>query len=211
MHQRDHSWISPEDYLAWERQAETKNEFVNGEIIAMAGASPNHTLIAANTIIGLGSRLKGGPCRVHAGDLRVKVNPTGMYAYPDIVVVCGTPRFDEKQQDTLLNPTVLVEVLSKSTESYDRTTKFYHYRTLESLSDYVLISQDSALVEHRVRQTANRWLVSFYMGLEAAVPLGSLDCELPLAEIYDHIEWQDEDAASGWLRAVKEPQAIYAA
>jgi Uma2 family endonuclease len=134
-----------------------------------------------------------------------------MYAYPDIVVACGTPRFDEKQQDTLLNPTILVEVLSKSTESYDRTTKFYHYRTLESLSDYVLISQDSALVEHRVRQTANRWLVSFYMGLEAAVPLESLDCELPLAEIYDHVEWQDEDAASGWLRAVKEPQATYAA
>lgn len=209
MHQRQQSWITPEDYLAWERQADTKSEYWNGEIYAMAGASPRHTLIAANTITSLSIRLRGRQCTVHTGDQRVKVSPTGMYVYPDVVIVCGTPRFDDIHKDTLLNPTLLVEVLSNSTEDHDRTTKFYHYRTLESLTDYLLISQDSALVEHRARQGSHRWLMSFYMGLETIVPLESIGCELPLVEIYDKIEWPNEDAAQGWLRAIKEPQATY--
>jgi Uma2 family endonuclease len=209
MHQRQQSWITPEDYLAWERQADTKSEYWNGEVYAMAGASPRHTLITANTITSLSIRLRGRPCTVHTGDLRIKISPTGMFAYPDVVVVCGAPRFDDKQQDTVLNPAVLVEVLSKSTESYDRGTKFEHYRTLESLTDYVLISQDHALVEHRARQGADRWLMSYYMGLDTILPLEWLGFGLPLAEIYDKVGWDDDDAARGWLRAVKEPQEPY--
>ncbi len=209
MYQKTKQWISPEEYLAIEREAEFKSEYIAGEIYAMAGASPRHTLISANTIASLTVRLRGRQCTVHTGDQRVKVGPTGMYAYPDVVVVCGIPRFDDKQKDTLLNPTLLVEVLSRSTEDHDRTTKFYHYRKLESLTDYLLISQDSALVEHRTRQGSDRWLMSFFMGLETVVPLATLGCELPLAEIYDKIEWPDEDAARGWLRAVREAQEPY--
>lgn len=211
MFQERKQWISPEEYLALERQAQTKSEYWNGEVYAMAGASARHTLITANAITSLSIHLRDRQCTVHTGDLRIKVSPTGMYAYPDVVVVCGTPRFDDKQRDTVLNPTVLVEVLSKSTESYDRGTKFEHYRTLESLADYVLISQDRALVEHRMRQEAERWLMSYYMGLQTIVPLASIGCELPLAEIYHKVEWYDDDAARGWLRAVKEAQEPYLA
>ena len=175
----------------------------------MAGASPQHTLIAANIIISLGSQLKGRPCRVHTGDLRVKVSPTGFYTYPDIVIVCGQPKYEDRQKDTLLNPTVVVEVLSKSTELYDRGVKFAHYRTLESLTDYLLVSQDTASVEHRTRQPDDRWLLSIYQGLDSVVPIPSIGCDLPLAEVYEKVEWSSEDAARGWLRFVKEPSEAY--
>jgi Uma2 family endonuclease len=141
--------------------------------------------------------------------MSVKVGATGLYTYPDIVIACAPLRFEDQHEDTLLNPTVLFEVLPKSTAAYDRVAKFDHYRALESVTDYVLISQDRALVEHRMRHTANRWLLSFYMGLDTVVPMPALGCELPMADIYDKIEWHDEDAARGMLRAIKEPQAIY--
>ena len=208
--QRQHSsYITREVYLDLERQSETKNEYWDGEIYAMAGASPQHTLIAANIIISLGSQLKGRPCRVHTSDLRVKVSPTGLYTYPDIVIVCGQPKYEDRQKDTLLNPTVVVEVLSKSTESTDRGVKFEHYRTVESLTDYLLISQDTASVEHRMRQPDDRWLLSIYQGLDSVVPILSIGCDLPLAEVYEKVEWSSEDAARGWLRFVKEPSEAY--
>lgn len=202
--------VSPQDYLALERVAAEKSEYFNGQIYAMAGASPRHTLITANTIACLHAVLKDRPCAVHTGDLRVKVSPVGLYTYPDVVVVCGRPYFDDEQQDTLLNPTLLVEVLSKSTEAYDRTRKFEHYRWLESFTDYVLISQERALVEHWARRPDNRWLGSFYMGLENIVPIESLGVELATADIYDKIEWPDPDSARGWLSAIKEPGEVYA-
>ena len=120
------SYVTRPEYLDLERHSETKNEYWNGEIYAMAGASPQHTLIAANIIISLGSQLKGRPCRVHTGDLRVKVNPTGLYTYPDIALVCGQPQYEDRQKDTLLKPTLVVEVLSKSTDAtslWQRSTK----------------------------------------------------------------------------------------
>ena len=202
-------WMSPQEYLDQERLATTKSEYFNGEVYALAGASPRHTAIAANVIAALHARFKGRPCTVHTGDLRVKVSPTGLYTYPDVVVVCGQPKFDDAQKDTLLNPTLIVEVLSESTEAYDRGRKFDHYRRIESLTDYVLVSQESALIEHRSRQSANKWLVSFYMGLKTVVPLPTLDCELPMTEVYDKIDWPDEDSANGWMRAVKEPTEEY--
>jgi Uma2 family endonuclease len=177
----------------------------------MAGASQRHTLIAANIIATLHVQLKGRSCSVHTGDLRVKVSSTGLYTYPDVVVLCGKPQYDDAAQDTVSNPAVIVEVLSKSTESYDRGAKFQHYRRLESLTDYLLVSQDTATVEHRVRQADDRWLLGIYQGLHTTVPLSSIDCELPLAEVYDKIEWPDEDAAGGWLRFVKEPSESYLA
>lgn len=206
--QREH-WISPEEYLELERQAETKSEYWNGEIYAMAGASRNHTLIAANVIASLHLQLKRRRCTVHTGDLRVKTSSTGLYAYPDVVVVCGDPKFEDRHGDTLLNPTLIVEVLSKSTESYDRGPKFEHYCTLESLTDYVLIAQERASIEHRERQADGRWLLGIYQGLDTILSLPFIGCQLLLSDVYDKMEWQDEDAARGWLRVVKEPSEEY--
>ena len=211
MQQQQISTITQQEYLELERQSETKNEYWNGEIYAMAGASKRHTLIAANVIASLHSRLKGHPCSVHTGDLRVKVSPTGLYTYPDAVVMCDNPQYDDRVQDTVSNPTVIVEILSKSTESYDRGVKFEHYRTLESLTDYLLVSQDNASIEQRMRQPDGRWLLSIYQGLDSVVPIASIDCELPLAEVYERIEWPNEDAARGWLRFVKESSEAYLA
>ena len=202
-------YLTPQEYLDYEREAETKSEYYNGEIYALAGASPRHTVIAANVIVSFGVQFKGRSCTVHTGDLRVKVSPTGLYTYPDVVVVCGPPRFDDAHKDTLLNPTLIVEVLSESTEAYDRMGKFEHYRKLESLTDYLLISQERAWIEHRARQSEIKWLTGYYMGLETVVPIPSIDCELPLADVFDKIDWPDESSARGWLRAVKEPAPEY--
>src|SRR5205085_5334550 len=121
-------YYTPEEYLILERQAEYKSEYFNGEIFAMTGASRRHNLVAANVLASLHGQLRKRPCEVYSSDMRVKVSPTGLYTYPDVVVVCNDPLFDDKQKDTLLNPTVLIEVLSKSTASYDRGEKFEHYR-----------------------------------------------------------------------------------
>ena len=126
---------TPEQYLELERKAPYKNEFVNGHIYAMSGASRAHNLITGNTHREVSSQLRGRPCETYVSDMRVKVNTTGLYTYPDVVVVCGEIRFDDAQKDTLLNPTVLIEVLSPSTEAYDRGEKFAHYRRLASLQE----------------------------------------------------------------------------
>src|SRR5438105_11912 len=144
-------FFTAEQYLALEREADYKSEYVNGQIYAMSGASREHNLIAFNLITALGTQLRGRPCEGYGGDMRVKVSPTGMYTYPDVSVVCGEPHFDDAQLDTLTNPTVIIEVLSPSTELFDRGGKFAHYRTLQSLSDYVLVAQDKMQVEHFVR------------------------------------------------------------
>lgn len=201
--------LTVEEYLARERQAESKSEYFNGQIFAMAGASEAHNLIVANVLASLVSMLKGRSCKAYASDMRVRVSATGLYTYPDISVVCGQARFEDDVQDTLLNPTVIIEVLSPSTESYDRGVKFEHYRTLESLSDYLLIAQDRAMVEHYTRQPDNRWLLSTYKGLEATVAIPSIACELALADIYDKVEWPDTEAAQGALRLVKEQSVSY--
>ncbi len=137
-------FLSPQEYLAMERQAETKSEYYAGEVFAMAGASRKHNLIVPNLAYLLVGQLKSRSCEVYNSDMRVKVSATGLYTYPDLAVVCGKPRFDDDQEDTLLNPTVIVEVLSKSTEAYDRGEKFAMYRALESMTDYLLIAQDIA-------------------------------------------------------------------
>jgi Uma2 family endonuclease len=180
--------LSPEDYLALERTSSEKHEYYRGEIFAMGGASPTHNLIVMNTGSELRQQLKKRPCRVYANDMRVKVDPSGLYTYPDLVVTCGGERFDDAQKDTLLNPKLLIEVLSKSTEAYDRGDKFGQFRKIESLLEYILINQDKAHIERFIRQDDNRWQLSEVSGLEAVIRLDAIDCELVLAEIYDKVE-----------------------
>ena len=186
--------LTPEAYLAIERQAAYKSEYFNGEMFAMAGASPHHVLIVTNVASELRWQLKKRPCTVYSTDLRVKVSTTGLYTYPDVTVVCGQPQFDDEHQDTLLNPTLIVEVLSQSTKDYDRGEKFEQYRTLESLREYILIAQNRCHVEQFVRQPDNRWLLSESNQLEDIIELSSIGCHLALTEAYDTVEWRATSA-----------------
>ena len=182
--------LPPAEYLAIERAAKFKSEFFAGEMFAMAGASPAHVLITSNVNREIGTQLKGRPCRVYSSDLRVKVSATGLHTYPDVVVVCGDQQFDDEKRDTLLNPTLIVEVLSPTTEAYDRSDKFDHYRQMESVEEYVLIAQDRPRVEHYARQAGGRqWLLTVFRDLQEHAPLPSIGCELALAEVYDKVEF----------------------
>ena len=156
----------------------------------MAGGSERHNLIVGNVFAGFHAQLRKRPCKVYASDMRVRVSQAGLYAYPDVVVICGEARFDDDQRDTLLNPSVIVEVLSDSTEGYDRGKKFEHYRKLESLAEYVLIAQDKHHVEHYVRQPDHRWLLSEYDNLQDAVEFPSIHTHLSLSEIYDKVDME---------------------
>ncbi len=201
--------LTEKECLRLERQAETKSEYWNGQVYALAGASERHTIIVANTLTLFVMQFKGRACTAHASDLRVKVMPSGLYTYPDIVIICGRAQFEDRHRDTLLNPSAIIEVLSPSTEAYDRGTKFEHYRALDSLSDYLLVSQESPTVEHFERQPDDRWLLSTYKGTAAVAQIASIGCSLPLIDIFDKVEWPDEETASGTLRVVKEPGAEY--
>jgi Uma2 family endonuclease len=210
MQAKRQAYFTAKEYLDMERMAPTKSEYYAGEVFAMAGASPNHSEIVANLTYVLVGQLKGRDCHVHPTDLRVHVNKAGLYTYPDVLVVCGRRRYTDSQKDTLLNPTVIFEVISDSTESYDRGRKFAMYRTLESLADYLLINQDESLVEHFTRAPDGSWVLSDHRGLDTAVTIASIDCTLPLADIYDKVEF-DADPIPPMLRLVKEPEAEYAA
>ena len=180
--------LTPEDYLALERSADFKSEYFNGEIFAMTGASESHNLIVINTIRELSIQLKKRPCKVYANDMRVKVDPTGLYTYPDVVVTCGKAQFDDTHLDTLLNPVLIVEILSDSTEAYDRGRKFEHYRKLGSLVEYVLIAQNRPHIESYRRQADQQWLLRECSELDGTLRLLSIDCDLALAEVYDKVE-----------------------
>lgn len=183
--------ISAEEYLALERQAEMKSEYINGEIYAMAGASRAHNLIAGNLFAEIRSKLRTRRCETYMSDMRVGVRSTGIYTYPDVVVVCGRPRFEDGQADTLLNPTALVEVLSPSTEAYDRGATFAHYRYLDSLKEYVLVAQDRMQVDH-FAGVGNQWLLTAYSRPEEILQLPALECAIPLAEIYAQVELPEQ-------------------
>ena len=185
--------LTPQEYLAQERLAETKSEYLRGEVYAMSGASRQHNLIAGNVSRELGQQLRDRPCEVYQGYMRVKVSPTGLYTYPDIVVACGEPEFEDAEVDTLLNPTVLAEVLSRTTADYDRGGKFTHYRRLSSLREYVLISQDRPLVEHYVRQGPDEWLLTEQSSLDPTLILPTIQCLLPLSEIYLQLLFEEEE------------------
>ena len=190
------AYYTAAEYLALERRATYKSEYVNGHIIAMSVASRRHNLIAANISRELSSQLRGRPCESYISDMRVRVSETGLYTYPDVVAVCGDIRFADEQTDTLLNPTVIVEVLSASTEAYDRGDKFAHYRRLASLHDYVLVSQDAVRVEHYVRQ-GEKWVLSEASLLTDTVSLASIQCTLVLEDIYDKVRFDTADNTAG--------------
>ncbi|MGO9923179.1 MAG: Uma2 family endonuclease [Isosphaeraceae bacterium] len=185
------TYLTAEEYLARERLANFRSEFYRGEMFAMAGASWEHTLIKDNLARLAGNQLEGGPCRVLTSDLRVKISATGLYTYPDIVVVCDEPQFEDNQFDTLLNPRVVVEVLSDSTEKYDRGTKFAHYRQLPSVQEYVMVAQDRPLVERYVRQDDNTWLLSVFSDLAQTFAFGSIDVQVALADIYRRVAFPE--------------------
>lgn len=178
---------TPDEYLALERHAEFKSEYLDGRIVAMTGATAAHNTITGNVHGELRARLRGTACRQFMGDMRVQIGGGRRYAYPDVVVVCGEPRFLDGALDTLLNPALIVEVLSPSTEAYDRGEKFLHYRTIESLREYVLVAQDRVLVERFVR-AGEFWTLSTLSDLDAALELTSVDCSIPLREIYYNVE-----------------------
>ena len=191
--------LTPEEYLAIERKAETKSEYLNGEMFplrpegkprdlyAMVGASRKHNLIAGNVFGELRQQLKDSPCEAYTNDMRVKVPAAGLYTYPDVVVACGEPIFEDDYFDTLLNPVLIAEVLSPSTAAYDRVKKFGYYRTIGSLSEYLLIAQDEYRVEQYVRQADGRWLLSDIRSLEGVFELPSIGCTLRLADVYARV------------------------
>jgi Uma2 family endonuclease len=181
--------LTPEEYLEIERRAERKSEYFHGEMFAMAGASYAHVVIVGNLSHELKLRLKAGPCGVYSSDLRLRVAPNGLYTYPDVMVICGGPQFADDRKDTVVNPVLIVEVLSESTEAYDRGKKFEQYRALPSLREYLLVAQDAPRIEQYTRQPDDRWLLSETSGGDTSIQLASVDCVLPLAEVYDKIEW----------------------
>ena len=180
------TYLTPEEYLTWERKQPFKNEYYNGQIIAMSGASRSHNRITVDITIQLGNQLMDSDCEVFASEMRVRTSPTVSYFYPDVIVVCGEPRFEDDTFDTLLNPIVVVEVLSPSTAVFDRGEKFEHYKQLASLQEYLLISQDSVRVEHYFLQ-GTQWLHNTFQRLEDVLSLASIECEVPLRAIYRRV------------------------
>jgi Uma2 family endonuclease len=178
--------FTPDEYLVYERQSETKNEYLNGEILAMSGASRRHNRIVLNIAFSLDRQLKGRACEVYAHDMRLRAPAAKLYTYPDVVVACGEPRFEDSELDTLLNPVLIVEVLSKSTEGYDRGAKFEHYRTLPSLSEYLLVAQGRIHVERFLRET-DHWVLTETDELASTIELPSIGCTLALADVYDRV------------------------
>jgi len=176
--------LTPEQYLVRERAAEFKSEFYGGEMFAMSGGSFAHSRIRDSLFLHTQNRLGSGPCFAVNSDLRVKVSATGLYTYPDGLIVCDEPAFDDQQRDTLLNPAVILEVLSDSTEKYDRGKKFEHYRQIPSLREYVLVAQDRPLVERYVRQPDDQWLLATFRGLDAVFAYGTISVQIPLTAIY---------------------------
>ena len=187
------------EYLAFERKSRDKHEFYHGELFAMAGASREHNLITLNIGGELRAKLKDRRCEAYVGDMRVRVKPTGLYTYPDVVVVCGEPEFLDSDVDTLLNPTLLIEVLSDSTEKADRGIKFKNYRQLPSLREYILVSQSEPSIEHFTRRGDTYWELTETAGLDAQLVLTSLGLQIPLAEIYSKVVFspKDGDVANG--------------
>lgn len=191
--------ITPQEYLIRERQASIKSEFYQGEIFAMGGGSANHSLIAANFVREAGNALKDKPCIVFNSDLRVQVQSTGLHTYPDATIVCGELLFDDDHRDTILNPTVIVEVLSDSTEKYDRGKKSNHYRQIASLKELILIAQERSHVERFTRQPNGDWLFHEQKELTADFELKSLGISIAISELYRGVTFEliaDDDNAS---------------
>ncbi|MGP0070402.1 MAG: Uma2 family endonuclease [Bryobacteraceae bacterium] len=183
--------VSAEEYLALDRAAEFRSEFLDGEIVAMSGGSLRHSGLQIDLAVTVQTALQGTSCQVFSADLRVRVS-SRMYTYPDLTVVCGKPMLADERQDILLNPTVIFEVLSPSTEYYDRGVKLRHYRSIDSLQDYILVSQDQIRIEQYTRRDANTWTFRDYQGPSETLLIESVGVSPPLARIYERIEFPAE-------------------
>ena len=177
--------LTEEEYLAIERRTESRSEFYNGGMIALAGASRRHNVVVTNLVIALGTQLRDRSCNVYSNDMRVRVTNTGLFTYPDLVVTCGEEEFADDEQDTLLDPLVIFEVLSDSTEAYDRGKKFEHYQSIDSLSTYVLVAQDAPRIERYVRQEDGRtWVYTETHEADAVIGIEAVGCDLRLEDVY---------------------------
>ena len=179
--------LTGEQYLEIERFSEIRHEYLDGLVYAMAGESRDHSRICFNLAVIVGRQLQGTACEGFSPNMKVRTGIGGLYAYPDLMIVCGEAVFHDEHGDVLLNPTVIFEVLSLSTEKYDRGEKFSRYRTqIESLQDYVMVSQDQPRIEHHHRQSEGEWISMEVNGLDAVLVSSSIDCRIPLAEVYQH-------------------------
>jgi len=190
--------ITEAQYLKMERAAETKHEFLDGEVYAMTGASQRHNLVTGSTFASLYNQLRGRPCQVYPSDMRVKVAETGLYTYPDISVACGRAELADENRDTLLNPVLIIEILSKSTAGYDRREKFSQYRRIPTLNDYLLISPTRCLVEHYLRQPDGKWLLTEYNDLADVIELSSIGCRLALSDVYEQVMLLIKEEGPTW-------------
>lgn len=182
---------TPEEYLSLERKADFKSQYIDGHIYAMAGASREHVLITGNIARLFGNQLQGRPCETYASDMKVGSRGARLYSYPDVVVICGEPVFHDRHRDVLINPNVIVEVLSPTTEAIDRGKKFARYQRIESFTDYILAAQDEPRIEHFIRHSEKDWRLSVVTGLECSLRVASIDCLLLLSEVYDRIRFAD--------------------
>ena len=188
-------YLTPQQYLEIERAAEYKSEYFNGEMFAMSGGSLSHSRIAGDVFALLHAQLRGRRCEIAGSDLRLQVSPEGLYTYPDIVVFCGKPQFADDRTDTITDATVIIEVLSPSTENYDRGFKFEQYRRLQSLQDYIVIAQDRVHVEHSTRQggaLGDGWMLRETSDRNAVIDLPSIECSFRVGEAYTRVQFEIE-------------------
>lgn len=188
--QRALAVFTPEEYLDLERQSEIRHEFLDGTVYAMSGESLAHSIICFNLGGILHLQLKGTKCSGLSPNMKVRAGEAGLYAYPDLAVFCGEAVFHDKHRDVLLNPTVIFEVLSRSTQAYDRGEKFERYKSIETLRDYVLVSQDRPRLEHFSLQSDGTWAHAEFDGTDAELTLDSINCRVRLADIYDRIDFE---------------------
>lgn len=183
------TFVSPEDYLATERESDTKSEYFDGTVYAMTGAHINHVRIATNLTVELVTQLRGRRCDVLANEMKVGLQNSRKFFYPDVTVLCGEPQFHDERRDIILNPLLVIEILSNSTEAFDRGAKFQAYQTLDSLKEYMLVAQDKPVVEQYVRQAGGKWTYAAVIGLESSLLLPSVECTLNLSAVYDKVDF----------------------
>jgi len=183
------TYVTPDEYLAGERLSESRSEYLDGVVSPMTGASFKHIKVVANLTAELVTQLRGRPCAVLPSEMKVRLPDSRKFFYPDVTVVCGEPQFHDEREDIILNPLLVIEVLSKSTEAFDRGAKFQAYQTLDSLKEYLLVAQDKPIIEQYVRQSDGKWTYTAVAGLENSLTLPSVECTLNLSAVYDKVDF----------------------